>query len=269
MSTSQAPSFEDVVIDFDGQEKHQYSATTTTTTTTTSSSSASSSTTGMDKVTLEVGKTIADNVLKAGTQSAKSFFDTYARIDLLRPYFDVEPIEIRARLLHSLYPRATLDAQVVPGDLYGPTMLAFTLVAVLLLGMKSSNHLVTNQEGTIIGTAFAVSFGYWLTASSLFYGICFIFNTNMTLTEILSSTGYGLLSYNLVLLISLLRPSPDRDFYIAWLVIGLLGSSKLALLMRSRTNDRKQGFILAIVVLAVQQMYLLYLKYAYVRGEPI
>ena len=36
-------------------------------------------------------------VWQAGKQSAKRAFDLYANIDILRPYFDVEPIEVRNR----------------------------------------------------------------------------------------------------------------------------------------------------------------------------
>lgn len=53
--------------------------------------------------------------------------------------------------------------QELPKDLYGPTMLAFTLSAVLLILMKTASGVddavVISAEGTIMGTSFASSFG--------------------------------------------------------------------------------------------------------------
>jgi hypothetical protein len=39
----------------------------------------------------------ATQVLKAGQDSAKKLASTYLKIDFLRPYFDVEPVQIRTR----------------------------------------------------------------------------------------------------------------------------------------------------------------------------
>lgn len=51
----------------------------------------------------------------AGKQEAKkafSSFSIYGSIDILRPYFDVEPHEVRRRLLFSLVPSKP-SAQIV------------------------------------------------------------------------------------------------------------------------------------------------------------
>ena len=40
---------------------------------------------------------MTSQVLKAGQERAKTFLSTYARIELLRPYFDVDPQQIRYR----------------------------------------------------------------------------------------------------------------------------------------------------------------------------
>ena len=82
------------------------------------------------------------------------------------------------------------------------------------------------REGTLIGTSFAVSFGYWLTLSGLLYALGFIFNTNVTVLELLSITGYALSSYCLVLLASHLA-SGSVVFYLAWLVLGGLSALRL------------------------------------------
>ena len=60
------------------------------------------------------------------------------QIDILRPYFDVEPVQVRNRLLASFVPvLPTAKKQPsIPGDLYGPCMVIFTLIAILLCQMK-------------------------------------------------------------------------------------------------------------------------------------
>lgn len=51
--------------------------------------------------------------------------------------------------------------------MYGPTMLAFTLSAVLLVTMKSTGATV-RAEGTLMGTAFGLTFSYWFGSSGMF-----------------------------------------------------------------------------------------------------
>lgn len=76
-----------------------------------------------------------------GRKQVKETFNSYGRVDLLRPYFDVEPKQVRNRLLQSLIPRKPSQMQVT-NDMYGPLMLIFTLVALLLYTMKSSGYTV-------------------------------------------------------------------------------------------------------------------------------
>ncbi|XP_054881692.1 protein YIPF3-like [Poeciliopsis prolifica] len=87
----------------------------------------------------QLGRQVADEVWQAGKRQASRAFNLYANIDILRPYFDVEPAQVRCRLLESMIPvRMITFPQKVAGELYGPLMLVFTLVAILLHGMKTS-----------------------------------------------------------------------------------------------------------------------------------
>lgn len=81
------------------------------------------------------------------------YFSVYGNIDLLRPYFDVEPREVVYRLLGSLTPPplASLSSAAGGGgasgdrlhrELYGPSMVILTLISLLLLQMKTSDHFV-------------------------------------------------------------------------------------------------------------------------------
>ena len=71
----------------------------------------------------------------------------YANIDIIRPYFDVEPKLVGRRLLFSFIPTKTNPVLENRPDLYGPIVLTFTLAALLLLGLKLSHqHLVCSSE---------------------------------------------------------------------------------------------------------------------------
>ena len=48
---------------------------------------------------------VAGHALNAGVSHAKAVVASYARVDFLRPHFDVAPRDVRARLLASLVPR--------------------------------------------------------------------------------------------------------------------------------------------------------------------
>ena len=87
--------------------------------------------------------------------TSKGMLDVYAQIDHLRPYFDVETDEVRQRLIWSLHPRKG-SMLLKHYDLYAPLMLAFTLVAVLIMGMKSA-HIALAGDSTLIGSALGVS----------------------------------------------------------------------------------------------------------------
>lgn len=67
----------------------------------------------------------------------KDTLNSYGRIDLFRPYFDVEPRQVRNRLIQSFIPRRPSQMNV-SSDMYGPTMIILTLIALLLYSMKSS-----------------------------------------------------------------------------------------------------------------------------------
>ena len=47
---------------------------------------------------------IAGKMFELGTTKAKEAFSLYGRIDILRPYFDVEPSQVQKRLISALIP---------------------------------------------------------------------------------------------------------------------------------------------------------------------
>ncbi|CAH3045271.1 unnamed protein product [Porites lobata] len=218
----------------------------------------------MERIRERMAQEVGGYVWQAGKQSAKRAFDLYANIDILRPYFDVEPVQVRDRLLHSLIPKmpTTASPQTVVGELYGPLMLVFTLIAILLFGMKTSGHTV--QEGTLMGTAFGVCFGYWIGGSALFYSVSFMCNTHLTFLQILSLSGYALFGNVVCLFLTTVGYHHSHSFFYAlWLVFGGLSAAKLVTVFMSRTFNRRQGLIAGGVVAAVHLLFLLYLHFAY------
>uniref|UniRef100_A0A8P4KGE8 Protein YIPF3 n=1 Tax=Dicentrarchus labrax TaxID=13489 RepID=A0A8P4KGE8_DICLA len=140
---------------------------------------------GMKGLKGQLGRQVADEVWQAGKRQASKAFNLYANIDILRPYFDVEPVQVRSRLIESMIPVRMINfPQKIAGELYGPLMLVFTLVAILLHGMKTSGTVI--REGTLMGTAIGTCFGYWLGVSSFIYFLAYLVNAQITMLQTLS-----------------------------------------------------------------------------------
>lgn len=169
---------------------------------------------------------LAREMYGKGREKAQGFINFYANIDLIRPYFDVEPVDVAKRwgnlliyqnnvhlifyfffffrLLFSLVPyrkrelkstlpffgeeNLELNENSKKADLYGPLMICFTLSAILLLGIKLQMEAQTTnfQEGTLLSTALFVCFIYWFISSVVYYFLGFMFNSELGFLQILS-----------------------------------------------------------------------------------
>ncbi|CAH1787354.1 unnamed protein product [Owenia fusiformis] len=205
---------------------------------------------------------VGSYVWQTGSQQARKAFSIYGNIDILRPYFDVEPHQVRSRLIHSLIP-AYRTTQKLPGELYGPTMVVFTLIALLLFQMKSSGHTV--QEGTLMGSAFAVCFGYWFGASSFVWFVSYVCNARITMLQIFSLLGYGLFGHCIVLFLgTVFHTSHDHlVFYLLWAVFGGLSTLKMISVIVPKTTGKTQRIIICSVIAVLHLLFLLYLHFAY------
>ncbi|CAD5121016.1 DgyrCDS9559 [Dimorphilus gyrociliatus] len=224
----------------------------------------------MDSSSEGLRKKVAENVTSfmwdAGKQEAKkafSSFSIYGSIDILRPYFDVEPYEVRKRLLYSLVPSKPTTQIKLMRELYGPLMLVFTLIAILLFQMKTSDHTV--QEGTLMGTAFAVCFGYWIGTSSFVWVLSYVCNSRIQLVQIMSMIGYALFAHCLVLGFGTIWHSGHDHglFYLLWLILGGLSTVKMVCILLGRTNGQSQRLIISVFVAIFHMCFLLYLHFAY------
>ncbi|XP_033102288.1 protein YIPF3-like isoform X2 [Anneissia japonica] len=212
----------------------------------------------------QIGQEVAGTAWKAGKDQARKVFDLYANIDIFRPYFDVEPKVVVRRLIFSLVPkRPSGRPQKVETELYGPLMVVFTLIAFLLMEMKSSSHVV--REGTLMGSAIGLCFGYWFIASGLFYTVAYICNTQITPLQVLSLTGYSQFANCIVIFLGTALHNLDSHFffYMMWAIFGGLSALKMSAVYFSRTSGKTQKLLIAGIVSAVHLLFLLYLHFAY------
>ncbi|KAM9154394.1 protein YIPF3 isoform 2-T2 [Pangshura tecta] len=168
---------------------------------------------------------------------------------------------VRCRLLESMIPMKMINfPQKIAGELYGPLMLVFTLVAILLHGMKTSDTII--REGTLMGTAIGTCFGYWLSVSSFIYFLAYLCNAQITMVQMLSLLGYGLFGHCITLLVTY-NIHFHSLFYIFWLVIGGLSTLRMVAVLVSRTVGHTQRLILCGTLAALHMLFLLYLHFAY------
>ncbi|CAF2351192.1 unnamed protein product [Rotaria sp. Silwood2] len=202
-------------------------------------------------------------VWTAGRTRAQQAINLYANIDYLRPYFDVEPKEILHRLLHVLIPRWPSPDENIKPELYGPTMIVFTLAAILIYQMKLASHSV--QDGTLIGSSFLICFGYWIGSSFAISSVSFVCNTHLSLMQILNINGYALFSHCIVLcLATFIHTGHDHLlFYGLWCIVGGIAAMRMMFVIMARTINPRYRILLGLFVSAIHMLFLLYLHFAY------
>uniref|UniRef100_A0A3B3CS69 Protein YIPF3 n=1 Tax=Oryzias melastigma TaxID=30732 RepID=A0A3B3CS69_ORYME len=215
---------------------------------------------GMKGLKGQLGRQVADEVWQAGKRQASRAFSLYGNIDILRPYFDVEPAQVRIHVPdpHDQLPSGTKIA----GELYGPLMLVFTLVAILLHGMKTSGTVI--REGTLMGTAIGTCFGYWLGVSSFIYFLAYLVNAQVTMLQMLSLLGYGLFGPCVVLLVTY-NVHFHSLFYLLWLLVGGLSTLRMVAVLLSRTVGRTPRLLLCGSLALLHMSFLFYLHFSYHR----
>jgi len=216
---------------------------------------------GLDGLKTKLAQEVAGNIYESTKSQAKGFLNIYANIDLIKPYFEVEVNTVLWRLFQSFIPRTTSDLLTKSADLYGPVMLIFTLISILLLGMKLSH--TTVQEGTLMGTAFIICYTYWIFTSLFYYFLGYILSMKITLLQFLAITGYGLFGVCISLLVHCFLVGTLID-HLSVLFAGGLSSLSLGVLIFSNTPNKQNGAFFGIFASCIQFLFLLYLKMYYV-----
>lgn len=204
-------------------------------------------------------------MFRQAQSQAGGFLNFYSNLDLLKPYFDVELPAVIRRIKLSLLPwrPQELLTSGTPPDLYGPTMLVFTLVAVLLVGMKLSHQSV--REGTLIGSAFGLCFSYWVVASLGVRLTAYLVTMTLSLLEALSLVGYALSGYCLGLITHYLLYPISPTLSITGLVaFGGASAASLAVVFWSnlRYHGKNKAFVAGCVG-GVHFLFLLYIRFFY------
>ncbi|CAJ0950716.1 unnamed protein product, partial [Mesorhabditis belari] len=201
-------------------------------------------------------------VWEAGSKQIKDSFNSYGRIDYFRPYFDVEPKQVRNRLFQSFLPRKPSTISV-SNDLYGPSMVVLTMVALLLLNMKSSGY--TTQDGTLIGSAMVSCFAAWIILSTVISTLCYIVNIDVGFVNTISLVGYSMTSHCLVLLLTAIyHPSHDHLYFFFLLIVFCFPSAlRTGLFLGSKTRDPTHKMTVLSVCIGVHLLYLIYLHFGF------
>ena len=140
-------------------------------------------------------------------------------------------------------------------DLYGPLMLALTLMAILVVGMKM--HSVQVREGTLIGTAFFTSSSYWIGTSLFYYTFAYLFSANVSVVEVFSKVGYSFFGFSLTLLSLLFHLPHLIGSYLFFFSFGFLSSLRLTSFLAGRTG--KKYFLPLSLLVFLTHLFLLLL----------
>ncbi|MFH4979466.1 hypothetical protein AB6A40_006175 [Gnathostoma spinigerum] len=205
---------------------------------------------------------IPEMVWAAGAKQVKDTFNSYGRIDIFRPYFDVDPLQVRRRLIQSLIPRKP-SQMFIANDMYGPSMLILTLVALLLFSMKSNGYVV--QDGTLIGTAMLTCIGAWVFISLTISALCYVLSTDISSVHTFSLVGYSFFSHCIVIfLTTVFHPSHSHLFFYSMAIVFCVPAClRLCLYLSSRTQEKSHKLMISGAVFTLLLAFLFYLHFGF------
>lgn len=199
-------------------------------------------------------------MLQNTKKKAQGWFNIYANIDFVRPYFDVNTEEVLHRILYSILPtRASPFLKPKGSDLYGPFLICLSFVAVLLMSMRLQLNSYS-VRGALIGTAFTVSFSYWAFASIFIFCVGFLFNSTLTFLQAASSVGYAMFG----ILVS--SPFSMMNGFYFWItatmvIFALLSTIRLVMTLFESCPIRRQGFLLSCVGAVIHVGFLVFVEF--------
>eukprot|EP01101_Sappina_pedata_P012028 TRINITY_DN8190_c0_g1_i2.p1 TRINITY_DN8190_c0_g1~~TRINITY_DN8190_c0_g1_i2.p1 ORF type:complete len:361 (+),score=98.25 TRINITY_DN8190_c0_g1_i2:49-1083(+) len=203
---------------------------------------------------------IAQQVASKLSTNARGFLDFYANIELIKPYFQVTEKDLLIRISQTFIPNGKSDLITKSSDLYGPTLIFFTLIAIILLAMKLSHTSVS--DGTLVGTAMTACFTYWVAVSLLFYSLCYLCTVSISLFQILSIFGYSLFSVAVTLVVHCIAEGTIWD-QATLFAIGISSSLSLGALFFSNSQNKKYGTVIGAVASVSHFVFILYLRVYY------
>uniref|UniRef100_A0A7S0JJG1 YIP1 family member 3 n=1 Tax=Calcidiscus leptoporus TaxID=127549 RepID=A0A7S0JJG1_9EUKA len=202
--------------------------------------------------------------------AARGLTSASAQLDALRPYFDVETREVKQRLLWSFDPRRGRGSSLLQQhDMYCPLMLAFSLSALLISGMKAAHSadpdLAQLRPGaTLVGTALGASFSFWLGSSALLYALMSALQARIRWVQLCGVTGYSLAGVCTPLLGKLLLAAfSSTAFWLLLLSFGLASASAAGRSLASLADDRHYAVVIGVVCGLLNISCTLYLEWMY------
>ncbi|XP_047498396.1 protein YIPF3-like [Penaeus chinensis] len=185
---------------------------------------------------------------------------------LVRPYFRVANRRLPHRVLSSMAPPLFFpEFRRVYSDLKGPLLIMVSLASILLYGLYSPERTLMWD---IAATA-KLTVGYWLGLSVLAFFLGYFCQTNLTLPQFLSITGYSLTGHCLVLLIAEVLHQEENHgvFFFLTTVFGGLATGRLVIIILARTPGPAQRLVMCSVLACVNLMHLIYIHFACMRNK--
>ncbi|VDL18787.1 unnamed protein product [Hymenolepis diminuta] len=219
------------------------------------------STSRPNMATSELFSALSASVWSEGKKRAESAYQNFAKIDSLRPFFDVDPKEVLGRILNSVNPRPPYNLDATNTDLYGPFMACLTLIAVILFEMKLSNHQVVgwHTNGISIFNLF------WLLVVSFCYPPIDLLPWKFADKFCTSSFGYGMCSTCVVLFIcaAIHKGASETIFFLLWILVCGLSGTKMAMIMWTNISKKTPRLAGCFLALTLHMFFVIYLHFAY------
>mmetsp|Transcript_22688 Transcript_22688/g.63791 ORF Transcript_22688/g.63791 Transcript_22688/m.63791 type:complete len:266 (-) Transcript_22688:150-947(-) len=194
--------------------------------------------------------------------SGTGFINFYAWIDWWRPYFDVEPAEVGARLLQSLVPGLSSDILGKrAADLYGPTSVVFTLILLLMFNLQSSKSTVHKDDVNLMSLAFGVCFTYWFASTLLFFFLSYAMAMEYNFLNVLSLSGYAMTGVCLCLLPTIFFDASSHS-YLTLSLFGLVGcasASSLGMKLYQGAEKPQSGMVAGAASFLIHTAFIFYL----------
>ncbi|XP_045594850.2 protein YIPF3 [Procambarus clarkii] len=190
----------------------------------------------------------------------------YSIFSFIRPYYSVSNTKLPYRILSSLAPPIVFpEFRRVHSDMKGPSLVVAMLALILMYGIHSPNRTLVVE---LLITA-KLSLGYWLGFSFVAFFLCYFSQTCLTLSQLVSISGYSLTGHCVVLLIAevLHQENSHSVFFFLTTVFGGLATARLVIIILARTPGPAQRLLICSTLACIHLMHLIYIHFACMRKK--
>mmetsp|Transcript_5481 Transcript_5481/g.8098 ORF Transcript_5481/g.8098 Transcript_5481/m.8098 type:complete len:248 (+) Transcript_5481:36-779(+) len=215
----------------------------------------------------QMGKTIITNNTIQKIMNQKDIMSYLFGFSFLKPYLgNVTGTEIRKRLLTTFIPQKNMKTQkyemnmnriCISPDIYGPlfSVLSFVINLLFVYRGKTGRNNYPNfkgnpLEGQQVSLGIAMSFSYWIITTILYYILCVIFDTKMTLMQVFVIIGYHYFPSTILLFTQVFMNT--LYYQIALVIIYLPAMIIFTNTFRLQTLQKKNGYIIMAILIVIQ-----------------